>query len=260
MNITAEGTAICAIGKSFNTASFWPLSTICPINAFPVTSLTNSSGIPIWCTWPFLTCNPRSKSVVSFDSQYKGNYWWIQGGTTLPTAFGSLPNLQRLSLNNAKLTGTLPASIFSSLSQLTYLNLAGNSLEGTIPSTINVAFVPLQGKAQIDLSGNYLTGEVPSTFMKLQYMYLNNFKTQWSLSYNCFLTSSVPSVRSSFGNQGYCVTPHSSGLMSLRLINCHIVVLLTFTASFGYSMYSQHRSLPRVKPYAKLPKHCRTLS
>ena len=265
MDITAEGNALCAIGKSFNLGSdmHWPLDTICPTDANPITdaSLTNSSGMPIWCTWPFLTCDPQSKAVDSFDSQYKGNYWWIQGGSTLPTAFGSLPNLQRLSLNSAGLVGTIPSSVFSNLNQLTFLSMPYNYFTGTIPSTINVPFVPQKGTVnQLNLYGNYLTGNIPSSIAKLQYMYLGNLNRQWSLSGNCFLTSPNPMIYNALNSQGHCLTPQSSGSLSLRHINCHIVLLLTFIASFVYFMYSQHRSLLRVKPCVRLPKHCPTLS
>ena len=215
VNITAEGNALCAIGKAFALGgALWPLSAHCPINAFPVASMTNSSGVPVWCTWPFLTCDTRLKSVVAFDQGSKWTNWWSSGksASPIPTAFGSLPNLQRLSLNSVKLTGTIPASIFSSLHQLTYLNMASNQLMGTIPSSINVAFVPQQGAIQLDLSGNYLTGTVPSTFAKLQYMYLRNNKVQFSLSGNCFLTSPIPSIIDGlYSRQGHCLTNTSPG-------------------------------------------------
>ena len=210
--MTAESNALCEIGKAFNLGgdAHWPLSTVCPIDAFPAASMTNSSGVPVWCTWPFLSCDTRSKSVVAFDQGRNGNSWWIQS-STLPTAFGSLPNLQRLSLRSIGLVGTIPASIYSSLNQLTYLDMASNQLTGTIPSSINVAFVPQQGALQLDLSYNRLTGTVPSMFAKLQYMYLGNSKVQWSLSGNCFLTSPIPSIRNSINSQGRCSTPHSPG-------------------------------------------------
>ena len=222
VNITAEGNSICKIGKAFSldavsgsySTSLWPLSTICPIDAFPATSMTNSSGMPIWCSWPFLTCDSRSKSVVAFDRESDGNKYnnrWA-AGKTIPTSLGSLTNLQRLSFNRGNLIGTIPASIFSSLKHLTYLGMSYNSLTGSIPSTINVTFVPLQGAMQLDFTSNYLIGNVPSsTFTKLQYMYLTTTKVQWSLLNNCFLISSSPSIRNGLYDQGNCITPHSPG-------------------------------------------------
>ena len=221
-NITAEGNALCAIGKAFNLGdTHWPLSTHCPTNAFPVASMTNSSGVPVWCTWPFLSCDARSKSVVAFDGN--GNNWWMQS-STIPAAFGSLTNLQRFSLRSARLVGNIPALVFSSLNQLTFLDLFYNQLTGTIPSSINVAFVPQQGALQLDLSSNYLTGTIPSTFTKLQYMYLGSSKVQFSLTGNCFLTSPISSFRHSL-YQGHCVTPHSPGLnhyiMPVIMLSCY---------------------------------------
>ena len=220
--MTAEGNALCTIGKAFSlgevrlpySAPLWPLSTICPIDDFPAASMTNSSGMPVWCTWPFLSCDAHSKSVVAFDrgsNSNKWSNWWYYGQSVspIPTAFGSLPNLHRLVLYGAKLTGTIPASIFSSLNQLTYLDMASNQLTGTIPTSINVVFVPQQGAIQLDLSSNYLTGTVPSTFTKLQYMYLGYNKRQLSLSLNCFLTSPITSIRNLLNYQGNCL-PHSS--------------------------------------------------
>ena len=217
VNLTAEGNALCAIGDAFglgdsswgDASPIWPLSTHCPINAFPAASMTNSSGVPVWCTWPLLSCDARSKSVVAF---YQGQFGiFYMKSSTIPTAFGALSNLQRLSLFDINLVGTIPASIFSSLNQLTYLNMGWNRLTGTIPSSINVAFVPLKGATQLDLTDNYLTGTVPSTFAKLQYMYLGNNKIQLSLYGNCFLTSPIPSIRSRLTSQGHCLTPHSPG-------------------------------------------------
>ena len=215
VDMTAEGNALCAIGEAFalgdvrrfDSTPLWPLSTICPIDAFPAASITNSSGVPVWCTWPFLSCDAQSKSVVAFDQGSNGNKWnnWWQSASPIPTAFGSLPNLRRLSLSNAKLTGTIPASIFSSLNQLTYLNMASNQLTGTIPSSINVAFVPQQGAIQLDLSRNGLTGTIPATFVKLQYMYLRRNYIQLSLWGNCFLTSSITSLHDRLYGQGNCL-------------------------------------------------------
>lgn len=214
--------------------------------------------MPVWCTWPFLSCDPVSKAVVSFDSQYKGNYWWIQSGSTLPTEFGSLPNLQRLSLNSAGLIGTIPSSVFSSLNQLTFLNMPYNLLTGTIPSNINVAFVPKKGANQLDLTGNYLTGSIPSSIEKLQYKYFTNNVVQWSLSGNCFLTSPTPSVRSRIGGQGHCRTPQSPGSLSLHYsieASCCFVFNFFHVPCF-FLFHSQYRSPPRVKPFVRLPMHC----
>ena len=269
--MTAEGNALCAIGKAFAlgdvrwpySAPLWPLSTICPINAFPAASMANSSGMPVWCTWPFLSCDTRSKSVVAFDQGSNNNKWnnWWQSASPIPTAFGSLPNLQRLSLNSVKLTGTIPASIFSSLNQLTYLDMANNQLTGTIPPSINVAFIPQRGANQLDLSGNYLTGTIPSTFAKLQYMYLGSSRAQLTLWGNCFLTSPVSSLRKIlYGSQGHCLTQPSPG-SNYYITPVISSPFLNFTSYlFIYIIYPQHRSLPKVKPCARLLKLCQTSS
>ena len=172
-------------------------------------SMTGNSGVPVWCSWSFISCDPRTNAVVALDTT--GSYSSWAHVTTIPSELGSLHSLQRLSLYSMGLSSTIPASIFTSLNQLTYLNLGNNKLTGTIPSIINVAFVPQKGALQLDLSYNHLTGTVPSAFTTLQYMYLGSSKVQWSTYWNCFLTSPVQSVSNSLSGQGRCSTPHSPG-------------------------------------------------
>ena len=138
--------------------------------------------------------------MVAFDVGNAADYDpTLFRSSTIPTAFGSLPNLQRLSLYNAKLTGSIPASVFSSFRQLTYLNMATNQLTGTIPFTINVAFVPQKGTIQLDLSSNYLTGYLPPSVANLQYMYLGWMHTQWKIESNCWIIGG--------GGGGHCRPP-----------------------------------------------------
>ena len=196
--------------------------------AVPFEYLSGSSDMPVWCSWSFISCDPQTNAVVAFDTT-GGSYDSWTHVTTIPSEFGSLNSLQRLSLNSLGLSSTIPASIFSSLKQLTYLNMASNQLTGTIPSSINVVFVPQKGALQLDLSSNYLTGTIPSAFTTLQYMSLGSNKVQWSTHWNCFLTSPVPSVRNALKtfprtSQGHCLTPHSPGsshyITSIILLSC----------------------------------------
>ena len=200
-------------GNGGNSAAVYDLSPM----ANPTTELTSrppyttgSSGVPVWCSWLFISCDPQTNAVVTFDTTGSSNSW--AHVTTIPSEFGSLRSLQRLSLNSMGLSSTIPASIFTSLNQLTYLNLAQNSLTGVIPSSINVAFVPQKSVLQLDLSYNALTGPVPTAFTSLQYMYLGTNKMQWSTYYNCFLTSPIQSMRNVLKpSQGNCLSPHSPG-------------------------------------------------
>ena len=166
----------------------------------PTSRRLSSSDTPVWCTWSFITCDPRTHAVVAFDAGSSDNNHdrTMIRSSTLPTAFGSLTNLQRLSLHGVGLVGTIPSSIFSSLNQLTFLDMGNNELVGTLPSSLNVAFVPLQGAKQLDLSSNYLTGTVPSSLTNLQYTYLGNNEVQWTAENNCWLVG---------GGYGHCPPP-----------------------------------------------------
>ena len=75
-----------------------------------------------------------------------------------PQGVTKLKKLQTLIINNAKLSGTLPAEI-GYLYDLKTLILRGNDLEGTIPES----FGNLKNLDDIDLSENHFSGVIPSS-------------------------------------------------------------------------------------------------
>ncbi|KAJ0683309.1 putative leucine-rich repeat domain superfamily [Helianthus annuus] len=77
----------------------------------------------------------------------------------VPTAFGSLKNLQSLVLIDNRLSGSLPVSI-GNLTCLKRLVMSGNLFTGKIPENYGY----LSGLLIMDLSSNLLSGNVPLTF------------------------------------------------------------------------------------------------
>ncbi|KAF5762173.1 putative leucine-rich repeat domain superfamily [Helianthus annuus] len=77
----------------------------------------------------------------------------------VPTAFGSLKNLQSLVLIDNRLSGSLPVSI-GNLTCLKRLVMSGNLFTGKIPENYGY----LSGLLIMDLSRNLLSGNVPLTF------------------------------------------------------------------------------------------------
>jgi hypothetical protein len=189
----------------------WPLVTVCPVSSTAAVP-ENAFGVPLWCDWLYVHCDPSSKSVVSFEAaRYGSSYGSYFPQSTLPSAFGSLPNLQRIKLRGGHLNGTIP-SVLGSLSQLTLLDLSYNQLTGTIPA-MSMPFVPIRSRSsgsdssQLVLSYNYLVGTVPSFVSNLQFTYLGSQRQQFLLYGNCDLQSTVPAVRNSLTSQGRCQPP-----------------------------------------------------
>ena len=210
---------MCAIGRAFDlddagipwSDQRWPLATVCPVvsTALPA----DGTGVPVWCDWLYVDCDSRTNSVVSFEtSRYGGSTGSNFPQTTLPTAFGTLRNLQRLKLNSANLNGTIPTAL-GSLSQLTLLDLSYNQLTGPIPP-LNIPLIPNRSRnqwsseiSQLALQYNYLAGTVPAFVWNLRYFYVGNYRFQSTLQGNCDLQSAARSLRDYLTDQGNCAPP-----------------------------------------------------
>ncbi|KAG5550794.1 hypothetical protein RHGRI_015678 [Rhododendron griersonianum] len=81
-------------------------------------------------------------------------------GAEIPTSYGNLSALVKLSLRNCSLQGAVPD--LSRIANLSYLDLSQNQLSGYIPSN------PLSpSMTTIDLSNNQLNGSIPDSYSDL---------------------------------------------------------------------------------------------
>lgn len=100
-------------------------------------------------------------------------------GSSIPTSYGSMAQLLKLSLRNCSLQGDVPD--LSSISQLAYLDLSWNQLTGLIPSNRLSSNI-----STIDLSNNFLSGPIPANFSGLPNLQMLSLE-------NNNLNGSVPS-------------------------------------------------------------------
>ncbi|XP_066348118.1 probable LRR receptor-like serine/threonine-protein kinase At1g06840 isoform X2 [Miscanthus floridulus] len=100
-------------------------------------------------------------------------------GSIIPSSYGNISTLLKLSLRNCSLEGSVPD--VSGIPQLGYLDLSWNQLRGAIPASQFASNI-----TTIDLSHNYLNGSIPGIFSGLPNL------QRLSLDYNN-LTGSVPS-------------------------------------------------------------------
>ncbi|XP_047941924.1 probable LRR receptor-like serine/threonine-protein kinase At1g06840 isoform X3 [Salvia hispanica] len=100
-------------------------------------------------------------------------------GSTIPSSYGNMTRLLKLSLSNCSLYGDIPN--WSNMLNVAYIDLSLNQLNGSIPTgalSRNITF--------IDLSNNTLNGIVPRSFSELPLL------QKLSLANN-LLSGSVPS-------------------------------------------------------------------
>ncbi|CAE6201540.1 unnamed protein product [Arabidopsis arenosa] len=81
-------------------------------------------------------------------------------GTEIPSSYGSIPNLVKLSLRNCNLKGPIPD--LSKAPVLYYLDISSNKLTGEIPKNKFSANI-----TTINLYNNQLNGSIPSNFSGL---------------------------------------------------------------------------------------------
>ncbi|GMH07459.1 hypothetical protein Nepgr_009299 [Nepenthes gracilis] len=101
------------------------------------------------------------------------------GGSTIPSSYGNMSKLLKLSLRNCSLQGPIPD--LSRMPHLTYLDLSLNQLNGSIPP-----YKLSDNMTNIMLSYNSLTGTIPTNLSKLPHL-------QRLLLANNSLNGSVPS-------------------------------------------------------------------
>ena len=114
-----------------------------------------------------------SLALVDLYNSTDGPHWthnknWL---TPQPVAkwygISVTPNkVDRIELNNNKLSGSIPSSL-GSLTNLRFLELAGNNLNGSIPSSLG----NLTNLLYLELDGNHLSGSIPSSLGNLTYLW-----------------------------------------------------------------------------------------
>ncbi|KAJ7568333.1 hypothetical protein O6H91_01G028100 [Diphasiastrum complanatum] len=115
--------------------------------------------------------NISTLNIIQLDNNHFDN-------ATIPSEYGNIPKLLKLSLRNCGLIGSIPD--FSGDPNLAYLDLSNNLLSGTIP---NSTFP--QNITSIDFSSNLLTGEIPPSLgnlVSLQALILQNNKLNGSVN------------------------------------------------------------------------------
>ncbi|XP_060185807.1 polygalacturonase inhibitor-like [Lycium barbarum] len=122
------------------------------------------------CTdWISLSCDDKTNRVTSL-SLYR-----IEDAGHLSLAFGDLPYLKSLSINNLRnLSGPIPPTI-AKLSELTFLRISRTKISGPVPEFLS----KLKKITYINLSYNYLVGTIPpslSTLSNLEFLGLDRNK------------------------------------------------------------------------------------
>jgi hypothetical protein len=138
--------------------------------------------------WVELNCLSCSGSCTS--RLQKGSYFLVNNPVrgTIPACLFSLPELNRIYLNDNYLTGSLPANLTIKSRKIAMVDLENNALTGTVPHNL-LSSVPYP--ADYYLSNNRLTGTIPQTFtvhrssaVQLSYNRLSGpaFGTNWPIS------------------------------------------------------------------------------
>ncbi|KAK4419825.1 putative LRR receptor-like serine/threonine-protein kinase [Sesamum alatum] len=81
-------------------------------------------------------------------------------GSTIPSSYGNMSHLVKLSLRNCSLRGSIPD--WSNMSNIAYIDLSLNQLSGPIPTG-----ALSENITTVDLSYNNLNGTIPDSFSKL---------------------------------------------------------------------------------------------
>ncbi|KAG8388795.1 hypothetical protein BUALT_Bualt02G0162300 [Buddleja alternifolia] len=101
-------------------------------------------------------------------------------GSTIPSSYGNMSQLLKLSLRNCSLEGAIPD--WSNNPSIAYIDFSLNRLNGSIPTG-----ALSENITTIDLSNNNLTGTIPASFSRLPLL------QKLSLSNNS-LIGSIPSI------------------------------------------------------------------
>ncbi|KAJ8769681.1 hypothetical protein K2173_005284 [Erythroxylum novogranatense] len=175
-----------------------------PLNKIVPTWVYSSLSDPTLCpeSWPGITCDPVTKSVVGIaldrldltgDLKFQtlSNLKSLQNlsvsgnrftGRLVPT-LGSISSLQHLDLSDNTFTGPIPGRI-AELWNLKYVNLSMNAFQGGFPVGLPVSFRNLQQLKVLDLHSNGFSGDIGpilSELINLERLDLSNNQFSGSL-------------------------------------------------------------------------------
>ncbi|XP_031104043.1 LRR receptor-like serine/threonine-protein kinase HSL2 [Ipomoea triloba] len=125
----------------------------------------SARGAP--CHWTGITCDRRSRAVVSI------NLGGLEVSGEFPADFCRISTLRRLNLSDNYFGGEINADSFSLCSHLEFLDISSNILVGELPE-LRREFSNL---TTFDLQANNFSGEIPAGFFrmpKLRELYLVN--------------------------------------------------------------------------------------
>ncbi|CAN6477933.1 unnamed protein product [Victoria cruziana] len=150
------------------------------------TTIAGSFAKPPWCSWPGITCHPRTFGVISLNLSNRNLSGTISTeirllkqlrhlnlshnafqGPLQPAVF-NLPSLKTIDINHNDFNSSFPSG-FDRLRSLVYFNAFSNSFTGPLPSRLPPSI------QHLDLGGSYFTGSIPVSygdFPTLRYLYL----------------------------------------------------------------------------------------
>ncbi|KAL6576955.1 hypothetical protein OROMI_011231 [Orobanche minor] len=130
------------------------------------------------------------------------------GGTMIPSSYGNMSALLKLSLRNCSLRGPVPD--WRNNTNLAYIDLSLNQLNGTIPTGVLSKNI-----TTIDLTSNILSGTIPASFSSLphlQKLSVANNSLSGSIPSTIWLNRTLNSTERLFLDFGYNMFTNISGI------------------------------------------------
>lgn len=122
-----------------------------------------SGGVPAWCSWFGVECDPQTNNVTSLDLSRRN----LSGD--IPVEIRNLVSLRELNLSRNSFSGPLPGFIFD-LTQLTSLDISHNTFATQFPPGIS----RLKSLVFLDAYSNNFAGPLPPEIGQLRVLeYLN---------------------------------------------------------------------------------------
>lgn len=180
-------------------------------------------------------CNSRASNGITCAQNRIEEIDWTnkQLSGRLPTDFGNLTSLKKLSLRRNKLWGSVPTDL-ARLKNLLTLDLSYNQLTGDVPSIIG----NLTALTTLNLSNNKLTGVIPESIgnlSKLTTLQLSQNNFTGSIPKNITNLVALEALHLEHNSLNGTLTESFRKLKSLRTLSLHSNKLTgNFPNSIGY--------------------------